>query len=362
MDNETTAPTETATPAAEKPSGKPESLAKAMERIGGESAFDGGYKLDEKPEPAAAADEKPEPEKTARKPKPEPSESAASPTELEQIKALAEKLGLALEDGKVTTTERVNLRKERAENLRAIAQAEKDAIAKVQAARSEWEPKIGKVEAFEAAVKAGDYDAIAKLAGFDDWNKLQDDQIQRLADPNYKRVRELEERLKREDEAKARAKEESDRQQATQAELQAQANHKRQLQSIMGQSSDPLVKGMHDVPNFINAVFNVQRRVWQESGGRDVLTAESAIKWKPPEGGPSLHEELEAMHGRLSPVFSKSTAAPPAAGTPEKPKPKTAPVPPPAASPPSRHASNGFSQSMRDRLAAAINDDIRSGR
>jgi hypothetical protein len=119
---------------------------------------------------------------------------------------------------------------------------------------------------------------------------------------------------------------------------------------------------MHDVPNFINAVFNVQRRVWQESGGRDVLTAESAIRWKPPEGGISLLEELEAMHGRLSPVFSKA-APPPAAGTPEKPKPKTAPAPSPAPAARERPTfKSGFGDDARRRLAASIEEDRRRER
>ena len=365
MENETTAPAAAPAPADNSIPSPKESLANAMKRLGGEGVFEG----DLKPEPAAATEpaeadpDKAEKAKRAAKQTGAADDTSLATGELEQLRALASKLGLALEDGKVTTTERVNLRKERTENLRAIAQAEKDAIAKVQAARAEWEPRIGKVEAFEAAVKAGDYDAIAKIAGFDDWNKLQDDQLQRLADPNYKRVRELEERLKREDEAKARQQEENQRQHATQKELQAQASHKHQLQQIMSQSPEPLVKGMHDVPNFINAVFNVQRRVWQESGGRDVLTAEAAIRWKPPEGGISLLEELEAMHGRLSPVFSK--AAPPVAdaGTTAKPKPKTAPVAPPAPAPRQRAPfKSGFGDDERRRIQAAIEEDRRRER
>jgi hypothetical protein len=219
------------------------------------------------------------------------------------------------------------------------------------------------VEDFDAALKAGDYDAVAKLAGFDDWNKLQDDQIQRHADPNYKRVRELEERLKREDEEKARAKEEAERHQATQAELQAQANHKRGLQQVMGQSTDPLVKAMHDQSAFVNAVFNVQRRVWRESGGQDVMTPESAIKWKPPEGGMSLYEELEEMAKRISPHFVKATPVAPPAGTPEKPKPKTPAVPPPAPAPRERAKfSSGLGDDARRRIQAAIEEDRRRER
>lgn len=362
---ETTAPA--AAPAADNsvPSPK-ESIANAMKRLGGDGVFEG----DTKPEPAAAeAPEAAADPATAEKAKRAAKQTDADPTlatgELEQLRALATKLGLALEDGKVTTTERVKLRQERTENLRAIAKAEQDAIAKVQAARAEWEPKIGKVEAFEAAVKAGDYDAIAKLAGFDDWNKLQDDQIQRLADPNYKRVRELEERLKREDDARAKAAEENQRQQATQAELQAQANHKRQLAQLMSQSPEPLVKALHDDPSFVNAVFNVQRRVWQESGGRDVLTAEAAIKWKPDGGGVSLWEELKKLYERAHGAFGTvaAPAAAPAAGTPEKPKPKTAPVTPPAPAPRERAPfKSGFGDDARRRIAAAIEEDRRKER
>lgn len=355
--DETTTPTETAAPA-EKPEN--ESLSEAMRRLGGDSIFEETPKADA--EPDAAPEAKADPAAKAPKATKADKEPDPKTDKRDQLRALATELGLALEDGKVTTTERVKLREERRANLAAINKAEQDAIAKVQAARAEWEPKIGKVEAFEAAVKAGDYDALAKLAGFDDWNKLQDDQIQRLADPNYKRVRELEERLKREDEEKARARAEAERSQATQAELQAQANHKRQLQQVMAESHEPLVKAMHDVPNFINAVFNVQRRVWQESGGRDVLTAEGALKWKPPEGGLSLWEELESFHKRVNGIFG-AKAAPPPAGTPEKPKPRTTAPAAPAPAPRARaQADNGFTPEMRSRLAAAIEEDHRSAR
>ena len=365
MENETTAPAAAPAPADNSIPSPKESLANAMKRLGGEEVFDGPLK----PEPAAATEtEAADPDKAEKAKRAAKQTGAADDTslatgELEQLRALASKLGLLLEDGKVTTSEKVNLRKARTDNLRAIAEAEREAIAKVQAARAEWEPRIGKVEAFEAAVKAGDYDAIAKIAGFDDWNKLQDDQLQRLADPNYKRVRELEERLKREDEAKAKAAEENQRHQATQAELRAQAQHKSELLRKMSQSPDPLVRGMHDVPNFINAVHGVQRRVWHETGGRDVLSAEEALKWKPPEGGISLLEELEAMHGRLSPVFSKAAPQVAEAGTTAKPKPKTAPVAPPAPAPRERpNFKSGFGDDARRRIQAAIEEDRRRER
>lgn len=361
MENETTtteaAATETPKPA-EKGNGIPsprESLAAAVKKL------ESGEVEETTDESAPVAPEKAEKAKRAAK-QPEGDASLAT-GELEQLKALATKLGLALEDGKVTTTERVKLREERRANLAAIAQAEKDAIAKVQAARSDWEPKIKRAEDFEAAAKAGDYEAMAKLAGFKDWNELQDDQIKKHADPNYVKLREIETKLQQAERERAEREEEDKRQQLTRAEVEAQANHKRQLQSVMAQSPDPLVKGMHDMPNFINAVFNVQRRVWQESGGRDVLTAEAAIKWKPPEGGVSLYEELEAMHGRLAPAFTR--AAPPPAGTPEKPKPKTATPPTPAASPRARpdfRPGRGFTQEQKDRMAAALQEDIRRER
>lgn len=345
----------TETPTPQKGNGIPsprESFEAAQKKLGGAEASD---TEDTPVDPTTA-------EKVKRAAKKPEADASLATGELEQLKALATKLGLALEDGKVTTTERVNLRQERSENLRAIAQAEKDAIAKVQAARGEWEPKIKRVEDLEAASKAGDYDAIAKILGFDDWNKLQDDQIQRLADPNYKRVRELEERLKREDEEKAKAKEEGERQQATQAELAAQANYKRGLQTTMAGSGDPLVKAMADMPNFVNAVFRVQQQHWQESGGRDTISAESAAKFAPP-GGMSLEAELKTLYERLTPVFGKTVAAP--AGTPEKPKPKTPtiPQPPPAARARTEfRPGRGFTEEQKERMAAALKEDIRRER
>ncbi len=357
MENETTT-TETTPAAAAESKGVPspkESIADAMKRIGGAEVFD-----PPSTEAPAAAEATPEKSEKAKRAKPKDEPAVPATGEVDQLKALAEKLGMALEDGKVTTTERVKLREERRANLAAIAQAERDALENVKKARGEWEPRIAKVEALESALKAGDYDALAKVAGFEDWNKLQDDVIQRLADPNYKRVRELEERLKRDDEERAKAKEDEERQQATQAELAAQANHKRGLVKVMGQSQDPLVKAMHDVPSFVNAVFNVQRKLYQESGGRDVTTPEAALKYVP-EGGVSLYDELKSFFDRVSPIFAKPAAPP--AGTPAQPKPKTAPVPPPAPAPRERPKfGSGFGDDARRRLTAAIEEDRRRER
>ena len=282
----------------------------------------------EKPETEAKGDDE---AKKPKAPKPrviEPEKPDTS-SKAEQIRALAKDLGLTVEDGKVTTAERVKLRQEKASNIAAINQAKQEALAELAKGREELGPRLAKTEALEAAVKGGDYEAIAKNLGFKDWNELQEDQLKHFQDPNHKRLRELEERLQKKEAEELTAREQAEQARAAEQERAAQANYKVGLSQHMAKSADPLVKAMAPMPNFVNAIFNVQQTAWRSRG--EELDPAHAIHVKPDNGGPSLHDELKALHDALAPVFG-GKAAPIAAATTTIPASKPAPKPPIAAS------------------------------
>lgn len=335
-----------------------ETVADAMRRLGGDNVFSGDEPTKE--EPAAEAEAKPEGDEKPKKkaPKREVTPDPKPEGEVEQLKQLATKLGMVVEDGKVRTEERVELREAKRQNIAAIQAAETQAKERIDAVIKEAEPKIKRATDLEAALKAGDYDAIGKVLGFKDWNDLAEDQLKRFSDPAHVRLREIEAQLKKRDEEAEQAKKAAEEQQASQAELAARSQYKQQLAGKMEQSSEPLVKAMSKMPNFVSAVFGVQQQTYRSEG--QPLSPEHAIHYKPPGGGPTLHEELKALYDALAPVFGKATPEA-AAGTVAKPKPKTPEIP--RTAPQKRPAPGSDREWFADahrRLAEAENEDRRN--
>jgi hypothetical protein len=313
---------------------------------------------DDEPEVEASEDKgkRPKAKRTEAKP------DAAPAGEVEQLRALATKLGMSLEDGKVTTTERVKLREEKRANLQAISQARQNAIAEVQKMREEIAPRITRAQAFEEAVASGDFNAIAQHAGFKDWNEMQEDQLKKAADPNYRKLLDLESQLKAEKAEKEKAREQAEQQERTHAQIRAQNQYKSQLSARMVSSQDPLVKAMADMPNFVNAVFNVQNATWD--GSSDAMTPEHAIRHSV-NGAPSLLNEMKTLYERLAPVFAPKAAPAPAAPA-KKPaaKPVAAATPPvaPAVRNGKREDEAAYWDDFRARMAAATEEERRNER
>jgi hypothetical protein len=368
MSDEAAAPAPVATeaPAAAPKPPANESIADGLRRLGGgnevfkhptdkDAAL--AAELEEraaaKAEASTEAEGEPEPEAEAtedkgKKPKAKRTEAKpdAPSGEIEQLRALATKLGMSLEDGKVTTTERVKLREEKRANLQAISQARQNAIAEVQKMREEIAPRITRAQAFEEAVASGDFNAIAQHAGFKDWNEMQEDQLKKAADPNYRKLLDLESQLKAEKAEKEKAREQAEQQERTHAQIRAQNQYKSQLSARMVSSQDPLVKAMADMPNFVNAVFNVQNATWD--GSSDAMTPEHAIRHSV-NGAPSLLNEMKTLYERLAPVFAPKAAA-------------AAPPVAPAVRNGKREDEAAYWDDFRARMAAATEEERRNER
>ncbi len=320
---------------------KKESFREAFERH--QAKVEGG----EKPAPATAKPAEPKAKKVVQ----------STDAELDQLKALAAKRGYVIEDGKVMPSERAKFRQYQRERDGKLSKAEQERLTAVEQREKAVETEIKRAQSILKARADGDYQGLAKELGFENWDKLQEDVIARISDPNYKRLRELEqwkeEEASRAEKAKAEQEQTAQQQRAMQ---QRQAVYKKFAEE-MPQSKDPLVAAMGDHPLFTNTVLRIQEQMWKEHGALsyEFLAGQKA------EGAPrSLREECKELYDRLHKVYGQQQAQPAKV----RPMPgKSAPVPPSrgteaaSAKVMTREERNAYE---RQRLAEAIERDRRA--
>jgi hypothetical protein len=270
-------------------------------------------------------------------------------------------------DGKVTVAERAAWRETKRKQHEALQVREREAMERVSKREQEVAERIAKADAVVKAFEENDPNALAKALGAEDWNKLQESYISRLADPNYKELQSVKRKLEE--------REKSEQETAKQAEARAKAEFRQQkirehvagISSEMKTSKNQVLSTLHDDPWFVQNVFELQKEHWD---GEATVTPEQALDLVPKGGTVTLRKQLETVRDRLT----KALGAPPAAAAPAAPKakpaPKSAPVPPSAApspSAPAKFAGNGRFHSdgdrvrnFRDRMSAAIDEDERS--
>jgi hypothetical protein len=182
-----------------------------------------------------------------------------------QIEDLAAKAGMKVDGNRVEVAERVALREERRAMRETVARElaqERGKLAKeIEAAAS----SRGKSESFEKAVDAGDFDGMAKAAGFKDWRDMLNEQTKRMASPEYRRVQELE---RREQEREKAAKEQDERRaQEEQAQKNAQgiqaykASMAEQLKAEGGQ-----LERLGSDQGFVNLLYDAAAEYFRRTG------------------------------------------------------------------------------------------------
>lgn len=251
----------------------------------------------------------------------------ATAAELDQLKQLAEKLGFSVEEQGLTTRERAQWRKYTTEKERELQRLEAEANDRVSKATKEFEDRFKMADEVWDFKKTRDYQKLAKTLGFDDWDKLQEDVINHLQDPNYKRIREMEERLaqKERDEQERAQREEAARMEAQR--VHAQNEYRAKLSADMAQSKDPLVREMADDPGFVMAVFRIQQEHYDAVRDATIPPEEAASRAIRGAAKP-LRAEMKGLYDRLHKVFGSQQSAPePKAGTVAKPKPRTDALP-----------------------------------
>lgn len=211
---------------------------------------------------------------------------------------------------------------------------------KLDEERSQFSPRIEKGERVLKLMESGDYEALAKEAGFEDWEKFQGHVLGTVSDPNYRELREVKRKLAEREAREAKEREEreqaekSQREQAEQrqrqeARAQAIAEHKKSLAAHMAKSPDKMVAAMADDPVFVNSVFAIQKENYDPST-RSTVTPEQAVRMALRGAPRTIREELRLLRDRLLKAELDDAPAPQAQQAPEpaKPKPpKTAVVP-----------------------------------
>jgi len=270
-----------------------------------------------------------DPEKTVPdNPKPP---SPGEMSELEELKVRAAKLGFLLEDGKITTKDRAELRLAKKKATDEIAAKQREMLTQVEQATLTHKERIERADKILSAVDSKDHDEIAKVHGFESWDAMVEDRINRLADPNYQRLKKLEQEAKERAERDERAAKEHEERQRTQARIQAQAQYRQQLATQMKVSTNKLVQAFADDPGFIAAIFNIQQ---QNYDGAQVPTPEQAIRMKSQNAAESPYEYIERVYRRAKGVFEEPPPVEAAKPAPTaKPAPKTSAPPKPAPAP-----------------------------
>lgn len=283
-----------------------------MFRLGGDKVFAGDEPGTEEPEggePGGGSDGETE-KKAAKSDEKKPAdEIEASPdAEEAQFKALAEKRGFIIENGRVTTVERAKFREERRTHSEALKNAEAAALAKIDEARKSFDGDLTRARDLTTAIESGDPNALAKALGRKDWNELQEHFLSHQADPNYKRVLELEEWKRSQEQERERAQAEAKQREEHQARAQAQHEYKVGLSTRMKGSKDPLIAAMAEDPLFVNAIFSIQSAHYDGSG---TIEPEQAAKLVQRGQTQSLVDHMKLLYERLGKAFGAQAPAEP---------------------------------------------------
>lgn len=369
---------ETPAPAPTKPAN--ESVAAGLKRLGWDPN-DGAASGAEPREPASLG-ERPRDPKTGHflpekdKPAANPAAPPARPTvvtppgsdKLAQVRALATELGLEFDHGRVTTAERAEFRKYK-EKQRAQLEAQRTELSqKDSQVTAEQRAKLDRAAQLEQAIEDGDFDGFAKIWKKADWNELQRAFIDRAADPNYKKLRELEQWKADQAAREQQQAEQAEQQRASAERQQAIVRHINNLSAEMASSKDPLVAAYHDDPAVLQTIYRIQE---EQFDGERTVSAAQAIRMSVRGAKMTLMDELRSMHNRGVRAFGAPPPlpAPPqqlqqvsAAPDMKRPAPKSQVVPTNSVEPSPKRAwesDREYSKSFQQRIQEAADEDRR---
>jgi hypothetical protein len=221
--------------------------------------------------------------------------------ERKQLEELAKKHGFEIEGNKVTVAERVAFREERRRAKQALAEQESQVRARLQEELGYTRSQAQAVLAANKAIEEGDFDAFAKALGRKSWNELNTEAIQRFADPNFKRLRDLEQAHREREEREQLELKESQARQQQARQQKIIADYKASLTQEASASSDPFIKAFSDDPRFVHAIYQVQKDHYEKTG--EALAIAEAVRRKPSRGGSDLLAEMQTLYSRLKKAF-----------------------------------------------------------
>jgi len=241
-----------------------------------------------------------------------------------QLKALADELGLKLDDAGVTIEERAEWRRAKAREKQRL-EAERAEWEKTKSLTPEERAAAERGQALIALLEAGDPHGFAEKAGFKDWNDLQHNFLKRTADPNYAELRKLQQELEAQKAEKKKAEEEAKQRAESQTKQEAMNKYMDNLSTQCKASKNPVVAAFGDDPLFLQAVFQIQKENWDPEL-QQTVPVEVAIKKAMRGAKQDLESELRIIYERGKKAFEVGGAAPASAqkNNGKKPAPKTA--------------------------------------
>jgi len=328
------------------------------EAEGGGEGAEAGAKATEKAKGSGKADSDGEEGKSTSAPE------AGKPSA--EFMAEAERLGLVIDDkGRVANGERKKFREYKEAERAKLDQRAQEISQKLETARTDLRNDLIFANAVRAAREARDETALAKLLGFEDFDAYQQDLINHKADPNHRRLMELERQLQEKQRKEAEAEQANQRAEMTAQQRAAEDRYIANLTEQMTKSEDRVVRAIGGLPLFRDAIYEIQKEHWDPIAKRTV-SPERALKLAL-KGAPPLLEEARAIYQRLHEAFGPEEAEeaeerPAAKPTPKpvvKGKPagtKTGPSPKPSPSAPpdvSKMSDAEVSRYWTKRLAEA---------
>lgn len=286
-------------PAKAKAEAKPEKPAKAQEK------------------PAKAAPKAEAPKVAAPAEAKEKAADAAPLATVEAVTEAAKKLGLVVEDGRVMTAERASFRAEIQRGRTKLGQERAAAEHHLQAKLAEHNDVISWAYGLRDAVAADDLDSAAKyIDGSENWNAFQETRIKRLADPNYQKLRELEEKTRAAEQRQREADERRNTELTQREQAAAVAACHAEIAADATKSTDPVAQAFADDATFQRMVYARQVEFLDRETAT-TITVEQAldVPYGPP-GTPTLRKQLEAVYARAQKAFPAAPQAQEPAGKP----------------------------------------------
>lgn len=316
---------------------------------------DGGAPAAAEPAKTAAA----EPAKA--EPAAEPAKAIPADREGKQklLADIAKDLGLRVDAGAVTSTERYQLRQERREALQKLDQRRAQDLADVAKEREAIGEEAKQAKAFAEALKAGDPDALAAAAGHKDWNSLQEALLEAVSDPHYARIKALEAEREAEKKEREEAKKRFEQQQVAQERARANNELRQGVASQAKGSSDTLLKACADDPIFIETLIGRQAHHY-DPVTETTCTLEEALDDVLPNGM-TLRAIMKAKFERLAQVFGSAPAAPAAQAPAARPAVQAAPAPAPAPVAVERRPAHTRRHSVDDDLIRKYEARMKTG-
>jgi len=195
---------------------------------------------------------------------------------MEQLRSLAKELGMAIDDGAISVSERVKFRQEQARKRGALQEEQEAFKARFSQAVEALEHKYGSVAELKEAWDSGDHDAYAKAHGFKNFGELTQEYVAQHNNPDRKKMREIEGKLQQaEAEREQRAEQERSRQHQSHISQREQA-YRNSLTEDLSAIGDPLItRGLMD-QSFVANVVEVQKRHYDRRTRTTISAQEAA--------------------------------------------------------------------------------------